>query len=536
MRFDFKLITLSVLAASLALQGCSSEMIRETKAKGATTQTEAQTHVDTIKAVAVTPVREIVDDIYIPIILVADEKKIELPEIFNSEIEIYGEFNSLTEVAERITFHTQLPVTISPEILSSDKSSSAGQQPGMGGMPPNPGMMSMPGMGMPGTGNGSSAPSSVRLEFKGKASNFLNLAASRYGVSWRYADGSIEIYRTLTKTIPIRALPGSKVLSSEVSNTSGTSTDGPKIVNNATLSIWSSLGSALNSMKSIHGNVFINEATGTVTITDIPSRVAQMTEYIEQQNAIMGKQVLLSVRVLSISSRGHDERGVNLNAVFNSLSQNFGWTFSSVFQGSPNAASLTMRVLDTAGAVTNANVKSFAGTNAIITALQTQGKVTTLTSWSGITLNNQPAPIMVGRDSAYLQSTSTTVTPNVGSTTTLTQGTFVTGISMNTVPHILEGGELLLESTMSISSLANMFSQTANGNTVQFPEIDKRKLQNSISMRSGQTLILTGFDQNSTDGSEEDTGFGALAGGIKRANLNKDILVILITAVTADKL
>lgn len=538
MRAQLKLTTLALVAAGL-IQGCASQMMVETKDASAAVKKEAVAQSERMQIAVekkANPTRT--SEAYLPAALLIEERRTELPSMFNNEISIFREFNSLNEVAERITFHSGLPVTIAPEITNSDTSGAPAATVAMSVAPAiSPGMLPLPG-GTSGAHGMSGAV--VRMEYKGKVAGFLDLAASRYGVSWRYMGGKIEIYRTLTKTFIIKATPGSKTISSEVSNTASStassSADGPKTTTNASLSVWDSIGGTLGNMKSMYGKVYVNQSTGSVTITDIPSHLAQMEEYLQQQNAIMGKQVLLSIKILSVSSRDTDKRGVNLNAVFNSMSKNYGWTFSSAFQNDPSAASLAVRVLDTAGAVTGANIGALAGTSAIITALRVEGEVTTLTSWSGVTMNNQPAPIVAGRDSAYLQSTNTTTTANVGTTTTLTQGTYVTGVSMNIIPHILDGGELILESYTSISSLANMFSQTANGNTVQFPEIDKRKLQNSISMRSGQTLILTGFDQNSMDTGEDSTGFGPLGGGVKRANHNKDILVILITAVTADKL
>lgn len=523
MRFNLKLTVLALISAGVLLQGCSSQTIRDAKEKSAAIKQDAELQAERIQTAPIkqaNPTRSV--DAYIPVILLADKNVVALPDMFQNTMSIHREFNSLNEVAERVTYHSGLLVTISPDALAPAQAAGAAQASPASAAPtatPTPGSAQ------------ANAAIPVRLEYTGNVSGFLDIASSRYGVSWRYVENRIEIYRTLTKTFVIKALPGAKTMSADISNN-----DGPKVTSAISLSIWEGLDKTLTSMKSSFGKVYVNQSTGTVTVTDIPSTLSQMETYIDQQNSIMGKQVLLSIKVLSVSARNADNRGVNLNAVFNSLSQNFGWSFASAFTTDINAASLTMRVLDTAGSTTGGNIKSYQGTNAIITALRTEGEVSVVTSWSGVTMNNQPAPIVVGRDSGYLSSVATTITTGVGTTTTLTPGTYVTGISMSMLPHILDGGELLLESSMSISTLANMFSQTANGNTVQFPEIDKRKLQNSISMRSGQTLILTGFDQNAVDTGEEDTGVGMLGGGVKRAKNNKDILVILITAVTADKL
>jgi len=518
-----------------------------------------------------------------PVTLVANAKKTYLPAVFSKQMSIHSDFSSLSEVAERVTFHSQILVSITPDAQfpvgmlgqqgSMPGSQSSSGMPSMpGGLPQTPSQMPIPGQ-MSGQGFGGQASSMqqiVHLDFDGKVEDFLNLAASRYGVSWRYSDGRIEIYRTITKTFVIKSVPGSKTMSNSISSSGGAGAApaggvaggtaggapgaagaaggasgassggaGPLTMTESSLSIWNDIEKTLATMKSASGKVFVNQSTGTVTITDIPSYLSQMEQYIDQQNAIMSKQVMLSIRIMSVSVNNADNHALNMGAVFASLSKNYGWAYSSAFATDPSASSLTMRVLNTAGASNpNANIGTLAGTNAIVSALRSEGNVTTLTSWSGTTMNNQPAPISVGLNSAYLQSTATTTTANVGTSTTLTPGSYITGISMSVMPHILDGGELILEYSLNIAALNNLFTQSSNGNTIQFPEIASRQLLNSLLMRSGQTLILSGFDQNTATIKNQDTGadVGLLAGGSRAANRNKDTLIILITAITADKL
>jgi type IVB pilus formation R64 PilN family outer membrane protein len=151
-----------------------------------------------------------------------------------------------------------------------------------------------------------------------------------------------------------------------------------------------------------------------------------------------------------------------------------------------------------------------------------------------VTLNNQPVPVQVAKQTSYLQSSQTTVVAQVGTTTTLTPGTVTSGFNMSILPHILTNGTVLLQFSTDISSLREIREVESGGSMIQAPEIDTRNFLQRVAMKSNETLIISGFEQ--TDDNLNRQGVGkannyALGGGF-RAGSNKESIVILITPTT----
>src|SRR5205085_6535083 len=138
----------------------------------------------------------------------------------------------------------------------------------------------------------------------------------------------------------------------------------------------------------------------------------------------------------------------------------------------------------------------WAGSQAMISALSTQGRVTELTSASVVTLNNQPVPVNVGRRVSYLAASATSQTANVGSTTSLTPGTVSTGFSMTLVPHIIDGQELLLQYAIDLSSLLRIKTISSGGSSIEAPDVSTSSFLQRVRLKSGETLVVAGFDQD----------------------------------------
>jgi type IVB pilus formation R64 PilN family outer membrane protein len=165
----------------------------------------------------------------------------------------------------------------------------------------------------------------------------------------------------------------------------------------------------------------------------------------------------------------------------------------------------------------------------MISALSTQGRVSELTSATLVTLNNQAAPVNVGRRVSYLAASATTQTPNVGSTTSLTPGTVQTGFSMTLVPHILGAKEMLLQYSLDLSTLLELKSITSGTSTIQTPDVSTSNFIQRVRIQTGETLVVAGFDQDNLlavadgVGSAQNSLMGQRKGMVKRT-----MLVILI--------
>jgi type IVB pilus formation R64 PilN family outer membrane protein len=482
------------------------------------------------------------------------------------QIEVNQQFGNLNEIAGTVTSLSGMPVVVGSDVLSPGGQTAAAGPNGSGPAPIPPGAplgIRPPGGGPlpPGFGtplnalspapSGPITPNSpFTAIYSGSLSGFMNLVAAYYGVYWKTNGGTLRFFLLDSRTFRIAALPGDTRLSSSVdsgANTvAGASSGGGASAGGATptqaastanstgvgfagLSVWTAIESSIKQMLGPNGKVVASPATGTITVTDTPVVLDRVTEYVAEQNKALNRQVSVNVRVLSVELNEGETYGIQWDAVYRNLAaaNPYAIGFKTAATTAEGVGNLILSAPTTSGS-------RWAGTSAMISALSTQGRVTELTSATVVTLNNQPVPVNVGRRVSYLASSSTSQTPNVGSTTSLTPGTVSTGFSMTLVPHIVDGKELLLQYSVDLSSLLRMKTISSGGNTIEAPDVSTSSFIQRVRLASNETLVVAGFDQDNLSavaeglGHAENTLMGNRGGTAKRT-----MLVILIQPTLA---
>lgn len=450
------------------------------------------------------------------------------------------DFASIQEVGERVTLLTQIPVSVASDVNEADLGGGTTSTPNGAApspVPPMPGMAPMPSSPFDLGGMGLGLPNTLgsNINYSGTLAGFLDVAASRFNVSWRWInDGAgIEFFRFETKTFRVKALPGKTTQTSSVSQ-DGSSAEGGGASAQETsisvddMSVWTEIEDAVKSMIGSTGRVSVSPALGTLTVTGTPSTVKKVEEYVSRQNDAMSKQVVVNVTVLSVDVTDSDSYGLNWDAVYKTLAQDYNVNLTTAFAPVQGGMEMTWNVIQN-----GSDYNRFTGSKAIASALSTQGRVSQVTSSAVTTLNNQPVPVSVGRQIAYLQSSSVTMNGDAGSTTTMTPGTINTGFSMNLLPHILDGNQLLLQYSMDLSSLIGMDEVSSGDTMMQTPETESRKFLQRIRLNSGDTLVVSGFEQTNLDARMEGIGAASnfLLGGSVRGNQNRNAIVVLIQPI-----
>jgi len=396
-------------------------------------------------------------------------------------------------------------------------------------------------------GSGLRQDTPIRLTYaNGTFKGLLDTIAARFGVYWKYTNGSIQFYHTDSRTFQINAVPGdssfSATVTSSATSTGGVTTGasggggagsgGGLSANNnqntsvaSQLSVYSNIEKSILTMLSPYGKTVASPATGSITVVDTPDSLDRIAQFVDNENKALARQVVINVTVLAVTLTNNDEYGINWDLVYTGLRNRFG--VQNTFNAASGGSAFSAGILSTSSS-------SFAGSTLIINALSEQGKVRRHTSASVVTLNNQPVPLQVSRQTTYLQSSQTTISPQVGATTTLTPGTVNSGFNMSILPHMLDNGKVLLQFSTDISALRAIRTVSSNSSSIETPEIDTRNFLQRVAMKSNETLIISGFEQ--TDENLDRRGIGnpsnvALGGGYK-ASTNKEIIVILITPST----
>jgi type IVB pilus formation R64 PilN family outer membrane protein len=379
-----------------------------------------------------------------------------------------------------------------------------------------------------------------QLQYEGNLRGFLDKAAARTGNYWRFENGRVVIFNRETRVFALDIQPGSASVSANVSSQaqngeasgggeeggSGASTQvtsGNSTQIEMEIDIFKTASESVAAMLGPKGKLVAAPSLGQLTVTDTPAVLDQVGSYIEQINAIATRQVVLDVRVYAVDTNRSDAMGIKWDLVWSSING----SASAVNGGNAiaDASSLGLTVVNPSS--------PFNGSQLIFDALARQGNISTLTTARLATLSGNAVPVQVGEETGYLASSATTLVPNVGAQTTITPGTVNTGFSLVLVPTIVRGGEVLLQMQLNLSTLREIRKiGGANGDTaVEVPLVGSRQVLQRVKLRSGQTLVLSGFEQERL--SADARGLGspnfALLGGGKSADKGRSTLVVLVT-------
>jgi type IVB pilus formation R64 PilN family outer membrane protein len=457
---------------------------------------------------------------------------------------------SILELGQIVTKYCGVPVRVTPDALSaieSPSSEAAATPAGTSGATPL-----TPSASTASATKQSGSPESklIDINYHGELAGLLDMVAARYGISWKVDDGRIKLFSVDTATFYLHTIAtttemqsavvaGTTMLNGSSSSSSsggssgsssgvgGTSGSTQNTTVSLKTSIWTDVKSSIDTMKSARGRVSISPATGAITVTDTTEVLDRVSGYVKRENENLTKQVFFSIKVLAVSSNTDDNMSISWQAVWRSVSSKYGFALDSTIGAVTNGANGTLSI------VSGAN-SPWAGTNAIIGALNEQGRVMTVREPTASTLNLQPVSVQVAKRKGFLAGQTSTTTANVGTTDTLTTGVVTTGFNMSLLPYVMEDNRLLLLFSVNLSSLQNLRTVTSGKASAEVPEIDLPiNSTQQVRLKAGDTLVMAGFDQE--DGASTRTGAGHaenwLFGGGVKGSKGKSTLVVLITPV-----
>lgn len=380
---------------------------------------------------------------------------------------------TLQEIGQAISESCKVSVRITPDALAAvgrlSTAQAGGASSGPQGAPFNPaapgGAQQLPALPtLPGTSGGdfimfgnSAQSDRVSITWSGPIGGLLDAVTARLGLSWRHRDGVVSIFHVDTKFFRINSIPTTSEMSASVvsgsqssagaSGASGgggasgvTGASGSTQTTNVTsrTDFMKDLEEAVKSMLTPNvGRMALSRSSGGLTVTDTQETLDRVSDYIADLNVFATKQVLLNVKVLSVTLSDDNQYGINWDAVYQSVAGRYGLKLSSALTGSADAVRGGVSILQ------NTNSR-FSGSDVIVSALAKEGRVSVVSQPSVTTLNLEPVPVQVARQVSYLERVELGQTAQVGSTTSLTPGSVTTGFNMMLLPHILDDSETVL--------------------------------------------------------------------------------------------
>lgn len=461
---------------------------------------------------------------------------------------------SLRTVAERITKVTSIPVRLKPDVFMPTSMFIGSTGAPLVAVAPvqamSPQAAQMPVIPYPLGPAGTYRPISntvdeFELNYTGSLSGLLDQIGARFGINWEYTEATgISYSRLITKSFVIKANPGDSSFTSSLGkggSAGGSFSSDSQVKMNSSFSVWDGIQKALDSIKSPVGKFHVSQATGSVTITDTKDVIDVAERIITSENEMLTKQVAIKLEMYSVTSTDDKEAGVDWNVVYTAFS-NLAPQFSL---NAVSPASLASAVTGNLGLsilapVTGDNgLQNFNGSQALLKALEGQGKVSRMQRVSAMTLNRQPVPIGVTEQIAYLARTTPTSGGAGGSSSPgLEPGQVTTGFLVNILPTVLDSNSVLLQFSIDLTELKRIgIISTGFGTTlqsIQTPEVSGTQFVQRVALKAGSTLVLSGFERTRDDYTQRGINDTVGLGGAFVGKKTRESIVIMLTPVLVD--
>lgn len=383
-------------------------------------------------------------------------------------------------------------------------------------------------------------PSKMLVSYRGPLSGLLDEISSRFGIWWKYEKNEIYFFKYETKTFVVYSLPTKPTLSVNMGGSaSGESGDAStSLSSSVSIELWDNMQTAITAMIGEGSKLAMDPSNGTISVTATPIEIQRIAAYVNEQNARLSRQVAISVKVLQVTVSDSDQYGLNLAGAFDDGKTSIG------IAGAAGLSEDVTKNLTMAIKPGNWSVSAF------IQAISKQNNTTLVTSGTVTTLNNKPAPIQVTRKENYISEITKT---NSGSSDTSSDydvstetEEIETGFTLNVLPRVLEHGRMMMMFNLTLSDLIELQKvylttsedpSTANsGQYIQNPIIETRGFTQEVAMKSGESLILSGYErvENETSKTGVGSATNSLLGGNATADKTRSILVIILTPVVLE--
>lgn len=356
------------------------------------------------------------------------------------------------------------------------------------------------------SGDGITIPIGAKLglAYTGALSKGLDMVAARTDTRWTYDGSAITFDRMVTESYQVPLPTGETSFSSSVAGLGSVSGSSVSLSRSATLDPWAEIEKRLAQVVAPPAEVLLSKNAGTVTVFGPPSVQARAASVVDSFKAIYGARIGLEIGIFFVDSSKLSE-----------------------FEAGIEAAGSNYSLSGLATALAGNGVATIGGGQGTVSFrnLAQNAAVIDFRQASSIAQSGVWTPTVIKNTTNYVSGTSTSVTDGVTSTSIETASVDA-GLSIHALPRIVNGGNIQLSLTLLQSSLTGLESFTSSNSSVQLPKTEERALQNDAILSPGETLILSGFEQEYATRSTQ-TNLG-LFGGASNAKVTKARMIVLV--------
>ena len=378
------------------------------------------------------------------------------------------------------------------------------------------------------------APARVVLNVVGKPLwNILDDIARQASVSWRPTAVGAEFYRVETRVFTLSAIPQTSSSTASLGRNGGANTafdsQSKSTFESKDQNPIKALKTSIDALLSISGVATISQESQTLVVTDAKEPLDRIDAFVKEQNRAFSRRVRVLIETIEVTDKNSSEFGVD-------------WTLlQNTATSSLNITPLTSLVDSQVAGVSLASTSGTgAGSTALVNALNEIGVVVNRRSFPLLTTSGRPVTQALRNTFNYIdqvQTTSLASSTTTATAPTVTQKEETVGTFLTIVPTAKPDGTVFLSVSFDVTSLASLVPFTmgtgATSVTVQQKSIDGNGVIQEVPVRSGQTVVIGGIENNSLQNTERRLGPGAplIAGGSDATKVTKARTIILVTAV-----
>lgn len=339
------------------------------------------------------------------------------------------------------------------------------------------------------------------------------------------------------------------------------------VVADNTTDFWKELAEELKFMLTPSGqtSISINKTAGVIQVTDRPSALRRVENYLTGVRDSVHRQVDIEARLYDVTLNNQFQFGIDWVHLASAYSGTIGFggatlpianggsqLLDSTIGGINRFGTLGTSVSTTPGGNLSSLVFQNLNTQAAVNALEQQGTVEVISTPRIRTMNNQTALMKVGEEVPFFNTSTTIVPGTAAGTSSVLQQTIINSITIGTIlsitPQISSDDWVSLDISPVLTSLKQIVSATGGGITssnspagnpttsgTTAPDLDTKQASTQVRVRDGSTVVIGGLIQ--TQKAKNDTKvpvlgdiplIGKLFTGTFRFN-QKHELVIFVT-------
>ncbi|WP_440616335.1 hypothetical protein [Cysteiniphilum sp. 6C5] len=380
----------------------------------------------------------------------------------------------------------------------------------------------------------------VHCDYTGDITGFLDYVAFKLGIFWKYdqSRNTLEFFRTETKTFHVDILTDKIKTTTKVGSNSSSGVNQSaslKTENEAEYdNPWAAVIKTIKSIIGQSGSVDENSTLNLITVKTTPLLMRQVSQYLEEINRTARKKVVIRLDVYDVDQKNTSGYGFDWNAIYKTTKGAINWNTPTGLTDNITGISQYGML---AGAISSG---PWSDSTLIVKALQTMGKTTHVTGTTMYTVSGRPVPIQVSTTTAYIKSVDVVATPSGNGTVvqrSAKAGEYNEGYEIKVLPIVVKGNEILVDLSVNLTNLVRMDESkvpvdgSSEPQTIKLPSISNKSFMQSVPLKSGQTVILAGFEDKKDNAQTDSVGPQStwMLGGSQAALNNSTVTVIVVT-------